>query len=95
MNDRLAENIKFFKDTAKLYNLNINKSMMPIQTITLGSPELAMKIQKLALDKKLFVQAIRYPTVPKNKDLIRINITSNHTKKHIKELLVFLANQLV
>jgi 8-amino-7-oxononanoate synthase len=69
--------------------------MMPIQTITLGSPELAMKIQKLALDKKLFVQAIRYPTVPKNKDLIRINITSNHTKKHIKELLIFLANQLV
>ena len=94
LNDRLAENIKFFKDTAKLYNLYINKSMMPIQTITLGSPELVMKIQKLALGKNLFVQAIRYPTVPKNKDLIRINITSKHTKKHIKELLVFLANQL-
>ena len=38
LNDRLAENINFFKDTAELYNLNINKSMMPIQTITLGSP---------------------------------------------------------
>ncbi len=69
--------------------------MVPIQTITLGSPKLVMKIQKLALDKNLFLQAIRYPTVPKNKDLIRINITNKHTKKHIKELLIFLANQLV
>jgi 7-keto-8-aminopelargonate synthetase-like enzyme len=51
-----------------------------------------MKIHKAALDAQIYVQAIRYPTVPLHKDLLRINLTSGHSKKQIQSLVEFLKN---
>ena len=70
----------------------INQSDSPIQTIHVGDPRRAMKIHKAALDAQIYVQAIRYPTVPLHKDLIRINLTSGHSKKQIQSLVEFLKN---
>ena len=49
------------------------------------------QIQKDALNNGLFIQAIRYPTVPKNNDLLRINLSSGHKKSQIEKLLNFLS----
>ena len=38
----------------------------------------------------IFIQGIRYPTVPMHHDLIRINLTSGHSKKQIQSLVEFL-----
>ena len=54
-------------------------------------PKKVKNIQERALHDGLFIQAIRYPTVPKNNDLLRINITSGHTKPQISKLLTFLS----
>ncbi|MBH43855.1 MAG: 8-amino-7-oxononanoate synthase [Gammaproteobacteria bacterium] len=85
--DRLYENISLFRKYALDSGLKINYSITPIQTITIGNPIKVMKVHKLLLKKGLFVQAIRYPTVPKNCDKIRITITSNHKKQHIRKLI--------
>ena len=90
LNRTLKNNIDFFRKNATENKININESITPIQTITYGCPRKVKKIQNKAFENGLFIQAIRHPTVPKNKDLLRINLTSGHNLKQIEKLLNFL-----
>ena len=90
LNKKLTENIKFFKQIAKKESIKVQESESPIQTIVIGDPRYLKKIQESALKAGIYIQAIRYPTVPKNNDLIRISLTSNHSTKDIERLLYFL-----
>ena len=49
-----------------------------------------MYLHKKALRSNIYIQPIRYPTVPIKKDLLRINLTSDHSKKQIQSLIEFL-----
>ncbi len=90
LNIKLSENIKIFREIAKKENINIQESETAIQTIIVGEPKKLKKIQDSALEAGMYIQAIRYPTVPKNNDLIRISLTSSHSIKDIERLLYFL-----
>ena len=90
LNKKLSENIGVFREIAKKENINVQESVTAIQTIIVGEPKRLKKIQKSALEAGIYVQAIRYPTVPKNNDLIRISLTSSHKTKDIERLLYFL-----
>ena len=92
--EKLDRNISLFRKYAINAGLNINYSITPIQTITIGNPLKVIKIQNLLLKKGIFVQAIRYPTVPKNYDKIRITITSKHKKEHLRKLINCLIEEL-
>ena len=87
---KLKSNITYFKKNIRSKLMSVD-SITPIQTITVGCPKKVKNIQERALHDGLFIQAIRYPTVPKNNDLLRINITSGHTKPQISKLLTFLS----
>ena len=89
---RLKENISYFRNLALENDIVINRSDSPIQTIHVGDPRKVMKIHMAALEARIYVQAIRYPTVPLHKDLLRINLTSGHSKKQIQSLVEFLKN---
>ena len=89
---RLKENISYFRKLALENDIVINHSDSPIQTIHVGDPRKVMKIHMAALEAQIYVQAIRYPTVPLHKDLLRINLTSGHSKKQIQSLVEFLKN---
>jgi len=95
MNDKkivknLYSNITYFKKLIKKFKVNIDNSNTPIQTMTVGNPKEVMDICKKAKKLNIFIQGIRYPTVPMNHDLIRINLTSGHSKKQIQSLVEFL-----
>ncbi len=90
LNKKLYENIKVFKEIAKKENINIQESDTAIQTMIVGEPKRLKAIQESALKAGIYIQAIRYPTVPKNNDLIRISLTSSHSTKDIERLLHFL-----
>jgi 7-keto-8-aminopelargonate synthetase-like enzyme len=86
----LHSNITYFKKLIKTFKINMNDSDTPIQTMTIGNPKEVMDICKKAKKINIFIQGIRYPTVPVNRDLIRINLTSGHSKKQIQSLVEFL-----
>ena len=94
LHKKLYKNIYLFKKIAKQKNLKLNESLMPIQSITIGNPIDTMRIQESAIKNGLFIQGIRYPSVPKNCDKLRINITSKHTQGHIQKLVEFLSEEL-
>ncbi len=87
---KLHDNIKYFQYYSLKKKLNINFSDTAIQTLTIGDPKNVTDICKKAMKDNIFIQGIRYPTVPKDKDLIRINLTSGHSKKQIQSLVEFL-----
>ncbi|MBT6734289.1 MAG: pyridoxal phosphate-dependent aminotransferase family protein [Gammaproteobacteria bacterium] len=88
--DSLHSNIAYFKKLTNELKININNSDTPIQTISIGNPKTVMDICNKAKQSNIFIQGIRYPTVPRNQDLLRINLTSGHSKKQIQSLVEFL-----
>ena len=88
--DSLHNIIAYFKKLTNEIKININNSDTPIQTISIGNPKTVMDICNKAKQSNIFIQGIRYPTVPRNQDLLRINLTSGHSKKQIQSLVEFL-----
>ena len=89
---RLHDNISYFDKVCQRKNIEINSSSVPIKTYHVGNPNLTMEMRDKFLKDGIFVQGIRYPTVPKGQDKIRMTITANHTKKDIDKLLNTLEN---
>jgi len=90
--NKLHRNIDYFNEMSTNRNINTNISSTPIKTVTLGNPKSTISLRDKFLKHGILVQAIRYPTVPRNQDKIRITLTSNHTKKDIDKLLNTLEN---
>tara|TARA_Y100000816_G_C26098022_1_gene581385 strand:+ start:236 stop:1390 length:1155 start_codon:yes stop_codon:yes gene_type:complete len=88
---RLRTNINFFRKGFKSSTLKLSESITPIQIIKIGCSKKVTEIQERALRDGLFIQAIRYPTVPRNCDLLRINLSCGHTRSQISKLLTFLS----
>ena len=78
----LRKNIKLFKEDA----------VTPIFNVILGSADQALKAKEKLFAKGLFVPAIRYPTVSKGTDRLRITISAEHTEEEIKNLILVLNN---
>ena len=90
--EKLHNNISYFDKVCQRKNIEINSSSVPIKTYHVGNPTLTINIRDRFLENGIFVQGIRYPTVPKGQDKIRMTITANHTKKDIDKLLNTLEN---
>ena len=57
----------------------------PIIPIKVGDELRAVEISKALLSKGFFVQAIRYPTVPKGKAILRVTASLRYSQKDIEE----------
>lgn len=66
------------------YQIESNTHIIPI---IIGSEKTAMNFGKFLFDRGVFVQPIRYPTVPKNKARLRISVTAWLSRKDIDSAL--------
>ena len=53
----------------------------------LGEAKVAKKMSKMLLDEGLYAIGFFYPVVPKGEARIRLQITSEHTKKQLDEAI--------
>ena len=90
--EKLHDNIAYFDQECERKNIKISSSNVPIKTYHVGNPHLTMSLRDRLLENGILVQGIRYPTVPKEHDKLRITITANHIKKDIDKLLNTLEN---
>ena len=90
--DRERQKIKLEKNTKQLskglldigYDVNSTTHIIPI---IIGDEKLAMDFGEFLFHNGLFVQPIRYPTVPKNQARLRISVTAWLSSKNIEETL--------
>lgn len=66
------------------YNIQSKSHIIPI---IIGNEKEAMKFGKFLNDNGVFVQPIRFPTVPKNQARLRISVTAWLTRKDIEKTL--------
>lgn len=85
--ERLFKVIKYFKAGAVDRNLIFLPSDSPIQAFIVGSADKTAKLSEALLAKKLFVYAIRPPTVLSNTSRLRITLNCNHQESDIDFLL--------
>lgn len=92
--DHLNALINYFITKAKSFNIRLQPSSTPIQTIILDNNALVMKIFDFLKNNQVLVGAIRPPTVPKNTARLRISLTVNHSFEDIDYLMNLLADGL-
>ncbi|MDO6568876.1 8-amino-7-oxononanoate synthase [Alteromonas sp. 1_MG-2023] len=92
--DALNENIAYFRERfgAEIGNdhnsdLQLANSNSAIQPIIVGSPERALALSDGLKSRGIWIPAIRYPTVPKGEDRLRITLSATHTQQDIDVLI--------
>jgi 8-amino-7-oxononanoate synthase len=88
--DALTQNIMHFRDAfnAKFSGttaLTLAGSNSAIQPIIVGCPKRAVALSEGLKRRGIWVTAIRYPTVPKNEDRLRVTLSANHTHNHTQQ----------
>ncbi len=87
LRDRLEENTKYFRKLMTEAGFDIKPGDHPIVPIMLGKFEndakLSQDMARDLLDEGIYVIGFFYPVVPKGQARIRVQISAQHTKKHI------------
>lgn len=83
----LAERIEQFKSLANKAGLTLMPSNTAIQPLLIGDAEKALVVSEKLKALGLWVTAIRYPTVPKHTDRLRITLTAGHEERDIEALV--------
>ncbi|GAB6078542.1 aminotransferase class I/II-fold pyridoxal phosphate-dependent enzyme [Hydrogenobaculum acidophilum] len=58
----------------------------PIIPIKIGEEDKALELRNKLLEKDVFIQAIRYPTVPKDKAILRLTSSLSYSKEDLEAL---------
>ena len=83
----LAQRIEQFKLLANNAGLALMPSNTAIQPLLIGDAQKALEVSEKLKALGLWVTAIRYPTVPKHTDRLRITITAAHEPRDIQALV--------
>ena len=78
----------WFRKELRTMGFNVEDHPTPIISIVLGRPDVAVDFSKRLMAKKIFVSAIRPPTVPAGTSRLRINIMATHKKEELTRALV-------
>lgn len=85
--DTLREHSLWFRKELRVMGFDVADYPTPIISIVLGRPDVAVDFSKRLMGKKIFVSAIRPPTVPAGTSRLRINIMTTHTKGELTRAL--------
>ncbi|MEP1384187.1 MAG: 8-amino-7-oxononanoate synthase [Paraglaciecola sp.] len=83
----LKERIELFKALADKAGITLMPSDTAIQPVFIGCPEKAVAASGRLKDLGIWVTAIRYPTVPKHTDRLRLTLSAAHDEKDIYALV--------
>jgi glycine C-acetyltransferase len=78
--DRLWENTRYFKKEMANLGFDNGLSVTPITPVMLGEAPLAQQFSRDLFEAGVFVMAIGFPTVPRDKARLRVMISATHSK---------------
>lgn len=93
--ERLLANARVLREELALEGIAVPDSGTQIVPLIVGDARLAMRITELSLDKGVFAQAIRPPTVPAGTSRLRLTVMASHTKNELRAAARLLARTAV
>lgn len=94
LQQKLSDNIAYFKALCQQSGVAITESNTPIQPIIVGKLESLQRVFEYLKRSGIWVGAIRPPTVPKGSARLRITLNVNHSHSQIDMLVSCLASAL-
>lgn len=91
LREQLCENIKYAQETLSMFNI-ASKDVTPIIALLVPEWMDIRKANSIIHERGIFLNAIEYPAVPKNKQRFRISLMAQHTKEDINELVKVLTD---
>jgi len=89
---RLFNNVKFLQNGLRKIGYDIGNSCSQIIPIHIGSENLAVKFADKLLQKGIFVNPMRFPTVKMGCAVLRLSLSASHTKEQLIYTLKELKN---
>ena len=84
---KLWENTRYFREKMQEAGFTVPNSVHPIVPVMLGDAKKSQEMAKNMLKEGIYVIAFSFPVVPQNQARIRVQISSEHTKKDIDRLV--------
>jgi glycine C-acetyltransferase len=84
---KLFENITYFSKGLRELGFKIDGSISHIIPILIGDEKKTVEFSSRLLTAGVFVQAIRYPTVPKGSARLRVSLTASHNHNHLDKVI--------
>ncbi|MDE2180638.1 MAG: 8-amino-7-oxononanoate synthase [candidate division NC10 bacterium] len=88
---RLWDNIRYVRAGLHEVGFEVSPSGTQIIPLMVGEPEHTMQFCQELLDRGIFAQGIRYPSVPRGTERIRLTVTASHSKTDLDAALTALA----
>jgi glycine C-acetyltransferase/8-amino-7-oxononanoate synthase len=82
--DKLQRNATLMADALKDEGLDVGESRTQILPIVVGDPGAAVDASDRLLERGIFAQAIRPPTVPENSSRLRLAVMASHSASELK-----------
>ena len=82
---RLADNTTFFRDSLRTSGFDTLGSETQIVPLFVGDAGQTMTLSRLLLERGIFVQGIRPPTVPAGTSRLRCTLMSTHDREELEE----------
>lgn len=89
---RLQQNSELFRRELQRHGFNVNATGSHIVPLITGDAETAMEMAEQALERGVFAQAIRPPTVPENMCRLRISVMAAHKPDELRTAARILAS---
>ena len=83
--DRLAANAEALRDELAREGFDVSGSTTQIVPLVIGEAEQAMRICELAIERGVFAQAIRPPTVAEGTSRLRLAVMATHDRDELRE----------
>ncbi|MDC0602280.1 8-amino-7-oxononanoate synthase [Aliiglaciecola sp.] len=84
---KLHNHISLFTTLCKQAGIKVMPSTSAIQPVLMGNPEACLEASLRMRELGLWVAPIRYPTVPKGQDRLRITLSASHHQSDIEALV--------
>lgn len=87
LRERLWENAAFLREGLKEAGLDTLGSRTQIMPIAVGQAQRTMELSSRLLEKGVFIQGIRPPTVPDGTSRLRVSVTAGHSREDLASAL--------
>jgi glycine C-acetyltransferase/8-amino-7-oxononanoate synthase len=89
--EKLQRNSAVLREALREEGASVDPGETPIVPLIVGDPDAAMSACDRALERGVFAQAIRPPTVPEGTSRLRLAVMASHTKSELREAARVLA----
>jgi len=87
---RLWDNTRYLRAGLREAGFHLNQSETHIIPLMVGESQLTMRFCQELLERGVFAQGIRYPSVPRGTERIRLTLTASHSKTDLDLALTVL-----